>query len=328
MEGKDLQYIQLNDIVKAKRVISKQTHHTPIISSKTLSKRINGNLYFKSEIFQKTGSFKPRGAVNKLYHLTQEEKDRGVIAFSAGNHAQGLAYAANQLGIEVKVVMPKSAPKSKINATREYGAEVILHGTSKDLMTKCLELQKKHNLTLVHPFDDPYIIAGQGTVGLEIMEDVTTPDIVVVPIGGGGLISGIATAIKSKIPSVKIVGVEPIGAPTMSQSLQKNRVIQLNQINTIADGLAAPFVGEYNLAHVKKYVDEIVLVNDNEIIAALNLILERCKLLTEPAGAAGYAALLFGKISVPKGGNIVCVLSGGNIDNNTLKKVLEEDILA
>ncbi len=315
-------WVRLSDILKAQRVIADHVHRTPIISSTNLGQRIGATLYFKAEVFQKTGSFKPRGALNKLHHLTVEEKEQGVITISAGNHAQGLAYAASLMGINATVVMPQAAVKSKIKATKGYGAEVILHGKGKDLMTKCREIQQDRDLTLVHPFDDPYIIAGQGTIGLEILKDVVTPDVVVVPVGGGGLISGIATAIKSKNPKVKVIGVEPIGAAAMAQSLKQGTVVSLNNIDTIADGLAAPFAGEYTLAHVKKYVDEIVLVSDEEIIAALRLILERCKILTEPAGAAGFAALLFEKVVVPKGAQVVCVLSGGNIDRSYLKEIL------
>lgn len=315
-------WVRLSDILKAQRVIADHVHRTPIISSTNLGQRIGATLYFKAEVFQKTGSFKPRGALNKLHHLTVEEKEQGVITISAGNHAQGLAYAASLMGINATVVMPQAAVKSKIKATKGYGAEVILHGKGKDLMTKCREIQQDRDLTLVHPFDDPFIIAGQGTIGLEILKDVVTPDVVVVPVGGGGLISGIATAIKSKNPKVKVIGVEPIGAAAMAQSLKQGTVVSLNNIDTIADGLAAPFAGEYTLAHVKKYVDEIVLVSDEEIIAALRLILERCKILTEPAGAAGFAALLFEKVVVPKGAQVVCVLSGGNIDRSYLKEIL------
>ncbi|MFQ6124170.1 MAG: threonine/serine dehydratase [Candidatus Heimdallarchaeota archaeon] len=319
---KSYSWVRLNDILKAQQVIGDYIHRTPMTSSTNLGQRIGVKLYFKAEVFQKTGSFKPRGALNKLYHMTEEEKEQGVITISAGNHAQGLAYAASLMGVNATVVMPLTAVKSKIKATKGYGAEVILHGTGKDLIAKCRQLQQERDLILVHPFDDPFIIAGQGTMGLEILEDVITPDMVVVPVGGGGLISGIATAIKSKNPNVKIIGVEPIGAAVMTQSLKQDMVISLNNIDTIADGLAAPFAGEYTLAHVKKYVDEIVLVSDKEIIAALRLILERCKILTEPAGAAGFAALLFKKIAIRKGTQVVCVLSGGNIDRSFLKEIL------
>ena len=314
--------VGLKDILEAKRVITGHVHRTPIISSRSLSRQVGAELYFKAEQFQKTGSFKPRGALNKLTKLTEAEKARGVITISAGNHAQGLAYAASLLGIEATVVMPQAAVKSKVEAARGYGASVILHGSVKDLMSKCLELQEERGLTFVHPFDDLLIIAGQGTVGLEILEDIPSPDVVVVPVGGGGLISGVAAVLKASNPAVKIIGVEPIGAAAISQSLQRNSIVHLDKTDTIADGLAAPFAGEYTLAHVKHYVDEMVLVSDEELIEALWLILERCKLLSEASGAAGFAALLSKKIAIPQGAQVVCVLSGGNIDRSRLKEIL------
>jgi threonine dehydratase len=315
--------IDLNDILKAQSVINSHIHRTPIISSATLGQKIGTQLHFKAELFQKTGSFKPRGALNKLYNLNAKEKEQGVITISAGNHAQGLAYASSLLGVKpCVIIMPQNAVKSKVEATRGYGAEVIFCATNKDFMPKCQEVQKERDLVLIHPFDDPFIIAGQGTIGLEILEDLPTVDMVVVPIGGGGLISGIATAIKLKKPDTKIIGVEPTGAAVMSKSLQKNEVAHLEELNTIADGLAAPFAGKYTFAHVKEYVDKVVLVTDEEIIAALRLILERCKILTEPSAAASFAALLFDEVDIPKNSNVVCVLSGGNIDISTLKKIL------
>jgi len=313
--------VKLGDITNARQVIAGRVHRTPLMSSMALGQRTNTRLHFKAEVFQKTGSFKPRGAINKLHHLTQEERKKGVITISSGNQAQGLAYAASLFGTSATVVMPHTTPANKVNATKGYGAEVIL--TEGDLVTTFLEIQKERNLTLVHPFDDPYVVAGQGTIGLEILDDLPEVDVVFVPVGGGGLISGIATAIKLKKPSVKIVGVEPIGASAMWQSLQRKAVVNLDKIDTIAEGLAAPFVGELNLALVQKYVDELVLVSDDEMIEAMGLLLERCKLLTEPAGAAGFAALLFQKASIPSGSEVVCVLSGGNIDRSRLGHFLK-----
>ncbi len=314
--------IELSDIVKAQRIIDGHVHWTPMVSSTSLGQRIGADLHFKAEVFQKTGCFKPRGALNKLNSLNEKEKEHGVITISAGNHAQGLAYASSLYGINSTVIMPQNAVRSKVEATKAYGAEVILHGTHKDLMPKCREVQQERDLTLIHPFDDLFIIAGHGTIGLEILEDLPMVEMVLVPIGGGGLISGIATAIKSKKPDVKVIGVEPTGAAVMSKSVQQNEVVHLDEIDTVADGLAAPFAGRYTLAHVKEYVDEIVLVSDEEIIAALRLILERCKILTEPSAAASFAALLFDKVVVPKDSCVVCVLSGGNIDISLLKKIL------
>ena len=313
--------IKLGDITDARQVIAGRVHRTPLVSSMTLGKRTNTHLHFKAEVFQKTGSFKPRGAINKLHHLTGEERERGVITISSGNQAQGLAYAASLFGVSATVVMPHTTPANKVNATKGYGAEVVL--TEAALITTCLEIQKERNLTLVHPFDDPYVVAGQGTIGLEILDDLPEVDVVFVPVGGGGLISGIATAIKLKKPAVKIVGVEPIGASAMWQSLQRKAVVNLDKIDTIAEGLAAPFVGELNLALVQKYVDELVLVSDNEMIEAMGLLLEYCKILTEPGGAAGFAALLFQKASISSGSEVVCVLSGGNIDPSRLGQFLK-----
>ena len=315
-------YVSLPDILMAREVIAGKVHRTPTIRSTNLGKLTGTELYFKAEVFQKTGSFKPRGAINKLNSLSHEERARGVITMSAGNHAAGLAYAASLFGIKATVVMPENAVKSKVEATRGYGATVIQHGGAKDLFPKVQEIQQERNLTFVHPFDDPYVIAGQGTIGLEILEDVLEPDVVVVAIGGGGLISGIAAAIKLKRPTAKVIGVEPVGSSAMMQSLQHNEVARLDRHDTIADGLAAPFVGEANLAHVRRYVDGVVLVTDEEISEALGLILERRKLLTEPAGAASFAALLHRKFDVAPGARVVCVLSGGNVDRSRLKTIL------
>jgi len=308
--------IELGDITNAQRIIAGRVHKTPLMSSMALGRPTSAHLYFKVEVFQKTGSFKPRGAINKLHHLTEEERKRGVITISSGNHAQGVAYAASLFGISATVVMPHTTPSNKVSATRGYGAEVVL--TEGALLTTCLEIQKERNLTMVHPFDDPHVVAGHGTIGLEILDDLPKVDAVFVPVGGGGLISGIATAIKLSKPAVKIIGVEPMGASAMWQSLQRKAVVHLDRMDTIAEALAAPFVGELNLALVQKYVDELVLVSDDEMIQALCLILEWCKVLTEPGGAAGFAALLFKKANIPSGSEVVCLLSGGNIDRSRL----------
>jgi len=313
--------IKLEDITNARQVIAGRVHRTPLMSSLTLGRRTNTHLHFKAEVFQKTGCFKPRGAINKLHHLTEEERKRGVITISSGNQAQGLAYAASLFGVSATVVMPHTTPANKVNATKGYGAEVVL--TERALLPTCLEIQKERNLTFVHPFDDPHVVAGQGTIGLEILDDLPEVDAVFVPVGGGGLISGIATAIKLKKPAVKIVGVEPIGASAMWQSLQRKAVVHLDRMDTIAEALAAPFVGELNLALVQKYVDELVLVSDDEMIEAMGLLLEYCKILAEPGGAAGFAALLFKRANIPSGSEVACVLSGGNIDLSRLGHFLK-----
>ena len=317
--------IQQADFRSAQRSIAGKVHRTPLISSTILGKRNKVHLHFKAETFQKTGSFKPRGSIHKLYHLAKEDANKGVITISSGNHAQGFAYAASIYGISARVVMPHTTPPNKISAAKGYGAKVIL--TDGDLLETALAIQKEHNLTMVHPFDDPHIVAGHGTIGLEVLEDLPKVDAVFVPVGGGGLISGVAAAIKFHKPDVKIVGVEPIGASAMWKSLQQGAVVNLNRMDTIAEGLAAPFVGEINLALAQKYVDELVLVSDDEILEALFLILESCKILTEPAGAAGFAALLFNKANIPMGSEVICILSGGNIDRIRLSNFVQSQMI-
>jgi threonine dehydratase len=314
--------IGLDELRAARAAIAGRVHRTPTFTSASLGAMTDTDLYLKAELFQKTGSFKPRGALHKMLSLTDEERVRGVITISAGNHAQGVAFAARELGIRATVVMPEAAVRSKVDATRGYGAEVILHGAMKDLLPKALEIQGERGLTFVHPFDDPYIIAGQGTVGLELLEEVPEPEVVIVPVGGGGLIAGVATAVKLLSPSTRVIGVEPVGAPGMTLSLRDGAPAHLDSTNTIADGLAAPFAGDRNFAHVKAYVDDIVLLTDEEIAAGLRLLMERAKLQAEPAGAAAFAGLLAGKVRVPAGARVVCIVSGGNVDRSRLKELL------
>ena len=321
-DASEARLIGLDELRAARAAIAGRVHRTPTFTSATLGAMTNTDLYLKAELFQKTGSFKPRGALHKMLSLTDEDRVSGVITISAGNHAQGVAFAAHELGIRATVVMPEAAPRSKVDATRGYGAEVILHGEMKDLLPKALEIQGERGLTFVHPFDDPYIIAGQGTVGLEVLEDVPEPQIVIVPVGGGGLIAGVAAAVKLLSPTTRVIGVEPEGAPAMTLSLRDDAPAHLDSTNTIADGLAAPFAGDRNFAHVKAYVDEIVLLTDEEIVAGLRMLMERAKLQAEPAGAAAFAGLLSGKVRVPTGARVVCIVSGGNVDRSRLKDLL------
>ena len=279
-------------------------------------------VWLKAENLQKTGSFKPRGVLNKLRHLTAEEKRRGLITISAGNHAQALAYAAAVEGLRATVVMPETASPTKIAATRGYGAEVVLHGTTQQALDKMHELRDARGLTLVHPYDDPLVIAGQGTVGLEILEELPDLDVIVVPVGGGGLIAGIAAAVKQSRPSARVVGVEPDGAPTMTEALRAGRPVRLERITTIADGLTAPVAGHHTLAHVRALVDEVVLLTDAEIAEGLRAVVGHAKLVAEPAGAAAVAALLAGRVAAPPGTRVVAVVSGGNVDLGRLQEVL------
>lgn len=313
----------IDDIRAAAVRIAPHLHHTPLLGSHSLSELTGYKLSFKCENLQKTGSFKPRGAVNRIATLDPEAANRGIITISAGNHAQGVAYAAARLGIKAVVVMPETAVASKVEATRGYGAECILHGDVHSAFEKLQEVQQDRGLTLVHPFDDPMLIAGQGTVGLELLEKDGAPfDAVVVGVGGGGLIAGVATALSSLAPETRVFGVEPEGAATMTLALAAGSVVRLDDLNTIADGLAPPFVGELNLAVVEHLVESVVRVTDVEIRYAMALLLERMKLLVEPAGAAALAALMNGKIPVERGTRVAVILSGGNVDVQRLAELL------
>ena len=300
---------------------------TPLVTSQQLGDLCGVRLRFKAEMsLQKTGSFKPRGMLNSLHHLDEEAKERGVITMSAGNAAQlskwALAFASAQLGIAATVVMPQGASRSKAAATEGYGARVLLHGGMHDLLPKVQQLQRDEGLTFVHPFDDLGLIAGHGTLGLELLEDGPAPDVVIVPVGGGGLLSGVAAALKQKRAATRVIGVEPEGAAAMTRSLESGVPERIEDVQTLADGLAAPFAGKHTLRHVQRFVDEIVLVSDGEIRESLRLILERCKLLAEPAAAASFAALLHGRLQVTTGSEVVCVLSGGNVDRSLLRDLL------
>ncbi|MDA1189543.1 MAG: threonine/serine dehydratase [Chloroflexi bacterium] len=314
-------YVTYDDIYRAQRTIAGRVHRTPVISSTYLSNRIGARLYLKLESYQKTGSFKVRGLLNKLESLTEEQKANGVITFSSGNTAQALAYVASVAKIPAVVAMLTGGDPGKLEATRNYGAEVVL-AEPLEIRNVTERLQKERGLTYISPFDDLKVIAGAGTVGLEIMEDVPKADMVLVGIGGGGIVSGVAVAVKSQRPKAKVIGVEPEGAAAMSRSLEASKVVTLDSVNTIADGLAAPFAGEHTLPHVQKFVDEVVIVTDDEIAEALLLVLERCKVLIEPAAASTVAALLTGKVKPAPDSNIVCVISGGNISATKLKTLI------
>lgn len=308
------------EIVAAGKVIASRLHRTPVQTSTYLSDTLGVALYLKMEMFQKTGSFKTRGVLNRLKHMTEAEKKKGVITLSAGNHAQAVSWAAAEAGVPATVVMPKGAVQAKIDATRGYGGQIIL--TDGDLLQTCMKLKEERDLMLIHPFDHMDTIAGTGTVGQEIIEDVPDIGLIVVGVGGGGLISGVAAAAKMHRPDIRVVGVEPEGAPTMTRSLNQGSPAHLTEVDTIADGLAAPFVGAHNLRHVQAYVDDIVLVADEDIAMAMAIILERCKVLAEPAAAASVAALLSNKIPIGDTRSALCILSGGNIDSIRLSQLL------
>ncbi len=311
----------IGDLRTARERISGAVHRTPTVSSRSLSELIGQQVLLKCENLQKTGSFKVRGALNRLLDLDDEARERGVVTISAGNHAQAMAWAATRTGISSTVVMNAKASPTKARATEGYGGEVILQGTVFEAFELALEVAETRGLTFLHAFDDPLIVAGQGTVGLEVLEDAPDVATVVVPIGGGGLISGVALAIASLSPKTRVFGVEPEGACAMRQSLDKGKAVTLDEVKTVADGLGAPMAGELNYEIVQQHVEDVVLVSDSEIREAMALILARAKLLTEPAGAAAVAALLTGKIPLTDG-PVVAVLSGGNVDMDRLPDLL------
>jgi threonine dehydratase len=318
--------VSLEQVRDAHAAIADRVHHTPLLSSSTLGRRTGTRAFLKAECLQRTGSFKTRGALNKVHHLSPVEKARGLIAVSAGNHAQAVAFAATAANVRSTVVMPETAPRSKVEASRRYGADVVLYGTVFDAFHKAEELQREHGFTFVHPFEDEQVIAGQGTVGLEILEDLPETAAVVVPVGGGGLISGIAAAVKALRPQTLVIGVEPTGAACVTAALEAGEPVELKSVETIADGLAAPHTGAVALEHIRDLVDDIVLVTDEEIEDAMVFVLERAKLMLEPAGAAAVAALISNKLALPEGCTSVAVLSGGNVDLQRLREMLPADV--
>ena len=317
--------LSLDRVYKASTVLKEVIRETDMISAPKLNKSCN--VYLKTENLQVTGSFKIRGSYFKISQLTDEEKKKGVIACSAGNHAQGVALAATKNGIKSTICLPDGAPISKVEATKRYGAEVCLvKGVYDDAYKKAIELKNEKGLTFIHPFDDPDVIAGQGTIGLEILTQLPSADVVVVPIGGGGLISGIAYTIKKLKPSCKIYGVQAAGAPSMEQSIADGEIETLNEVNTIADGIAVKTPGNLTYDLCQKYVDGIVTVTDDEIALAILTLLEQQKLIAEGAGAVPVAAVMNGKIPDIDGKNVVCVVSGGNIDVTILSRVIERGL--
>ncbi|MCD7723803.1 MAG: threonine ammonia-lyase [Clostridiales bacterium] len=313
--------LTLDRVYKASRVLGEVIRETDMIYAPNIGR--GANIYLKTENLQVTGSFKIRGSYFKISNLTDEEKKRGVIACSAGNHAQGVALASTKNGIKSYICLPKGAPISKVEATKRYGAEVIMvDGVYDDAYQKALELKEKYGYSFIHPFDDVDVIAGQATIGLEIAEQLPNLDAVVVPVGGGGLIAGVAFAIKQINPDCKVYGVQAAGAASMEQSVLGGKILTLPKVQTIADGIAVKTPGELTYDLVSKYVDKIVTVSDDETALAILTLLEQQKLIAEGAGAVPVAAVLAGKIPDIAGKNICCIVSGGNIDVTILSRVI------
>ena len=317
--------LTLDSVYKAKYVLKDVIRPTNVIPAPKL--RPGTDLYLKTENLQVTGAFKIRGAYYKISQLSEEERQRGVVACSAGNHAQGVALAAQRYGIKAVICLPDGAPISKVEATRSYGAEICLvEGVYDDAYQKALSLRDEEGYTFIHPFDDPAVIAGQGTIALELAEQVPDLDAIIVPIGGGGLISGIAYTMKSLNPNVKIYGVQAAGAPSMMNSIRDSQIETLESVVTIADGIAVKQPGELTYELCSRYVDEIVTVTDDEISAAILALMEQHKLVTEGAGAVAVAAAMFGKVDL-EGKKTVCLLSGGNIDVTILSRVITRGLV-
>jgi threonine dehydratase len=324
-------HVSLAEMRAAQRLLEGRVHRTPLLSSATAARMIrattgveiaDGRLYLKAEHLQRTGSFKVRGALTKLASLKAEERARGVITLSAGNAAQGYAWAGAAAGVSVTVVMPANAVRSKVDACIAYGAEVVLHGTHVGEAFEHMEqLRDRRGLVYVPPFDDPHVIAGAASVGLEIIADLPDVDVVVAAIAGGGLISGVSGAVKQSLPSARVYGVEPVKSNAMSLALAAGEVVRL-QPASVADGLGAPFAGEWTLAMTQRYVDEVILVDDPTILGGLRFALERMKQVVEPAGTAALAALLYGYIPLGHGDRVAVVLSGGNVEITRLGELI------
>ena len=306
----------------ARALVAPAVHRTPLLFSRTLSERVGAPVYLKCENLQKTGSFKVRGALHRLLTLDHDARGRGVATISAGNHAQAVAWAAAAAHVVSLVVMPEAASPTKVRASRGYGAEVVLHGDAAAAFVRVRELADERGLTFVHPFDDEEVVAGHASCALELLEDLPDVHTIVVPVGGGGLCSGVAVAAAAVRPGVAVWGVEPEGADSMHRSLQAGRAVHLDAVSTVADGLAPPMAGVLNHALLAEHARGVALVSDREILAALALLLERTKLLVEPAGAAGVAALLEGRIPVVPHQPVAVILSGGNVDIAGLGRLL------
>lgn len=318
--------VGLDDIRRARERLIGIAETTPLNYSGSLSELAGSEVYLKLENLQKTGSFKLRGAANKITSLGPEVRERGVIAASAGNHAQGVAFGAQRVGMQAVVVMPEGAPLAKVAATRSYGAEVILHGgVYDDAYRRAVELQAERGATFVHAFDDPEVIAGQGTVGLEVLEQLPDVDAIITPIGGGGLAAGIAAAVKERSPGVKLIGVQSSGAPAMVDSLRQGRIACVDRVSTFADGIAVKKPGGLTFEILSRYLDSIVTVTDEEIAESILTLLERSKVVAEGAGAVAVAAILSGRVKLPAK-KVVCVVSGGNVDVNFVAKIIERGL--
>ncbi len=319
--------ISIKDIDEAAQRLQPVVHYIPLASSTTFSGMTGAEVYLKCENQQKTGSFKVRGAYNKIMKLYERGGLTSVIASSAGNHAQGVAFAAHSIGIPATICMPRSTPIAKVSATKGYGANVVLSGSCyDDAYAKAMEIVEETGATFIHPFDDEDVIAGQGTIGLEILRDLPAVDVILVPAGGGGLLSGVAACVKQINPRIQVIGVQAEGAPAIARSFRQEAVLPSESVHTIADGIAVKCPGTKTMEHINAFVDEMLTVSDDDIAATILLLLERTKQVVEPAGASSLAALLCGKYDF-SGKKVVCLLSGGNIDVSIIHRIVEKGLV-
>lgn len=317
--------ISITDVWQAKARISSYVHKTPLVHSSNLSMLLGSDVYFKCENLQKTGSFKARGAFNSILSLTPDERQKGIVCYSSGNHAQAVCYAAKTLNVEAWVYMPVNAIKSKVDACKGYGGHIVLTGsTGAEAYPKAVEFTKEHGLNYIDPVENAAIMAGQGTSGLEILEDLPDVDAVYVPVGGGGLISGIAAAIKGLSPSTKVIGVEPENMNCMNASINAGKITKIERKYSVADGLAGDAPGPMAFENASKYVDEFITVSDSEIIKAMELIMQRTKMFIEPSGAASFAGLCSGRAY--RGSKNACLISGGNADFKLLSDIFNKTL--
>lgn len=316
--------VTVADVERAREIVGPVLHRTPLLSSRSLSERIGAVAYLKAENVQRTGSFKPRGAVYAISQLSTEQRQRGIVTMSAGNAAQAIAFAARTAGVKVTVAMPQTAPQSKVDATRAYGAEIVFAPDMTGLIALVGELRDRSGAYFLHPYDDAAMITGHGTCALEVLDDLPDADLFVVGVGGGGLIAGIAVAVAAKRPGARVIGVEPTGAAAMRRALDAGEPIRLERINTIADGLAAPVAGTITFEIVRRLVKDVVVIDDDVIAEGMRFLAQRAKLVAEPAGAAATGALLAGKIPVRPGEHVVSIVSGGNVDLARMAQIFVE----
>ena len=316
--------VAIADVERARGIVTPALHRTPLLSSRALGERIGASAWLKAENLQRTGSFKARGAVFAVATLSKEQRDRGIVTMSAGNAAQAIAFAAGSAGVRVTVAMPETAPKTKVDATRGYGADVVFAPDVTKLTALVQDIQGRTGAYFLHPYDDAAMIAGHGTCALEVLEDLPEADLFVVGVGGGGLIAGIAVAVAARRPGARVVGVEPSGAPAMRRALDAGEPVRLERVNTIADGLAAPIAGTIPLEIVRRLVSDVVLVDDDVIAEGVRFLATRAKLVAEPAGAAATGALIAGAVKARSGERVVAIVSGGNVDLERLRQVFAQ----